>query len=135
AVGTVRHLMLGAAGPQSGFERLVKAKHLDWTVEWLVSNDPKWRPLFQRSEWAIRIAQARRQSAPNPKLTRFPILRCTRFFFCGDHLITCDGKSGPIIVGIVSARYHGLKIPFRATGVRVQVPPRAPNAFRSPSRG
>jgi hypothetical protein len=44
---------LGEAGPMSGFRSLVKAGKLEWTVEWLIANDPKWHPLFNKSDWVI----------------------------------------------------------------------------------
>ncbi|MDP2999310.1 MAG: hypothetical protein Q8N47_17610 [Bryobacterales bacterium] len=65
-VGTVRHLMFGEAGPTSGFRRLVKAGKLTWTVEWLIANNPKWQPLFQKSEWVVEKAKARIREARAP---------------------------------------------------------------------
>ena len=62
-VGTVRHLMLGEAGPLSGFRRLVKAGKLTWTVEWLIVKDPKWHPLFAKSPWVLEKAEARIRAA------------------------------------------------------------------------
>ena len=58
--GTVRHLMLFADAPaQSGFRRLVKAGKLSWTVEWLITHDPRWIPLSQAFPWVIEHATAR----------------------------------------------------------------------------
>ena|SRR5665213_356004 len=58
-VGTVQHLMLGDADRASGFQRLVKAGKVTWTVEWLIAKDSKWHPLFARSSWVITKAEAR----------------------------------------------------------------------------
>jgi hypothetical protein len=64
-VGTVRHLMIGDAGP--GFQRLVEAGKLDWTVEWLIAQNPKFNPLFDKSPWVIQkaIARVRKAQIPN----------------------------------------------------------------------
>lgn len=62
-VGTVRHLMFGEPGPGSGFRRLVKAGKVTWTVEWLIAKDQKWHPLFQKSDWVIKKAEARIRDA------------------------------------------------------------------------
>ncbi|MEK7994251.1 MAG: hypothetical protein AAB403_10645 [Planctomycetota bacterium] len=62
-VGTVRHLMFGEPGPTSGFRRLVKAGRLTWTVEWLIANNPRWQPLFQKPEWVVEKAKARVREA------------------------------------------------------------------------
>ena len=64
-VGTVRHLMLGEAGPTSGFRRLVKAGKPMWTVEWLIAKNSKWQPLFVKSDWVLRKAQARVREISN----------------------------------------------------------------------
>jgi hypothetical protein len=58
-VGTVQHVMLGEADRASGFQRLVRAGKVSWTVEWLVAKHPKWHPLFVRSPWVINKAEAR----------------------------------------------------------------------------
>src|SRR5947209_1877515 len=57
-VRTVRHLMLGKPSPQSGFRRLVQAGKLEWTVEWLIAQNPKFHPLFQNSNWVLKNAIA-----------------------------------------------------------------------------
>jgi hypothetical protein len=59
-VGTVCHLMTSAAAPPgSGFERLARSGKLNWTVEWLITSDPKWLPLFRPFPWVIINAKAR----------------------------------------------------------------------------
>jgi hypothetical protein len=64
-VGTVRHLMLGEAGPTSGFRRLVEAGKPTWTVEWLIAKNAKWHPLFEKSDWVIKKAQSRIREISN----------------------------------------------------------------------
>lgn len=64
-VGTVRHLMLGAAHPQSGFARLTKANRIEWTVEWLITHNPKYERLFHNSDWVLKNANARIRSVQN----------------------------------------------------------------------
>ena len=54
-VATVKHLM-AREGRSLGFERLLNANKLEWTVEALLQ-DPKWKPLFKANE--IAIAKAR----------------------------------------------------------------------------
>ena len=56
-VGTVGHLLAGEASAKSGFVRLKKIRKLDWTVEALITRDPKWRGLITDCE--IRKAEAR----------------------------------------------------------------------------
>jgi hypothetical protein len=63
----VQHLMLGDAGPSSGFQRLLTAGKLTWTVEWLIAKDPKWHPLFNRLAWVIQKAEVRIQGAEESK--------------------------------------------------------------------
>lgn len=60
-VRTVRHLMVGKVSAQSGFRRLVKAGKLEWTVEWLIANNPRFHPLFQNADWVLKNANARVQ--------------------------------------------------------------------------
>jgi len=62
-IETVRYLMIGPVWPGSGFDRLVKAGKVEWTVEWLIAKDQRWAPLFQGSEWVIRNAADRIQAA------------------------------------------------------------------------
>ena len=64
-VGAVRHLMIGAANPQSGFARLTKANRIDWTVEWLITHKPKYEPLFSNSGWILENAKARIRATQN----------------------------------------------------------------------
>ena len=64
-VGAVRHLMDGAAHPQSGFARLTKANRIEWTVEWLITHEPKYEPLFNSSDWVLKNAKARIRSVQN----------------------------------------------------------------------
>src|SRR5579863_5702633 len=64
-IGTVRHLMLGSVQPQSGFARLKKANRIDWTVEWLIANDPKWAQLSPKADWVIKKAKSRLQTTEN----------------------------------------------------------------------
>jgi hypothetical protein len=60
-VGTVRYLMAGQAGTDSGFQRLIEADKLEWTVEWLIVENSKWWPLFP--EWVIKKAKTRVRDA------------------------------------------------------------------------
>jgi hypothetical protein len=62
-VGTVRHLMARTVSPDSGFRRLVAAGKLQWTVEWLIARNPKLHPLFERTDWVIKKAEARVRKA------------------------------------------------------------------------
>lgn len=57
-VGTVHYVTLAKAVP-TGFQRLVDAGKLTWTVEWLIAMNPQWHPLFTRWPWVITTAEAR----------------------------------------------------------------------------
>ena len=58
-VGTVRHLLLGR--PTNAFNVVVEAGRIEWTVEWLIASDPKWKPLL--SDWMLAKAKARIKAA------------------------------------------------------------------------
>lgn len=58
-VGTVRHLLLGK--PTNAFNVVVEAGRIEWTVEWLIASDPKWKPLL--SDWMLAKAKARIKAA------------------------------------------------------------------------
>ena len=64
-VRTVRHLLFGKPDPQSGFFRLVKVGKLEWTVEWLIAENPKFHPLFHTAEWVLKNATSRVRQAKN----------------------------------------------------------------------
>ena len=58
-VQTVRDLLLGEPG--KGFTTLVRAGKVQWTVEALITSDPKWEGLFTERELkkaAARLAAA-----------------------------------------------------------------------------
>jgi len=58
-VATVRHLLLGK--PSNTFRVLVERGRIDWTVEWLITADRKWKPLL--TDRMIQKAKARIKAA------------------------------------------------------------------------
>ena len=58
-VGTVRHLLLGK--PTNAFNVVVEAGRIEWTVEWLITSDAKWKPLL--NDWMLAKAKARIKAA------------------------------------------------------------------------
>ncbi len=60
-VATVIHLL--RSEPCSTFKVLVEAGRIEWTVEWLITTDPKWKPLltdrmFKKAKARIKAALA-----------------------------------------------------------------------------